>query len=182
MKGYLIGHIALLLFLGAAILIAPVAAVLAIPLYLIGTSIYNFFSSLTTTSKNDVAMFFGSILLFFIAILVGNKLTNLLWYETFTVVATCVIVILCGVKSRGIASAEKRKYYMNDAIGACTGIYPILLIASALLRLFAVAAVSLFEMDAALQPPLSTVGYIVFAVAILMYILRTVHIFLQNNY
>lgn len=177
---YLIGRILLLLAFLAAIIIAPYAAVFIIPLYYLCVSITGAIGSLTGKGSSGY-QFLAALFFFFFAFFIFDKLMKWVWYDLFVIVVVCIVVIGAGVQVKSFIYTERKKYYINSKVDKYTAYYPSLLIASGTVRFAMEFFVFMFKMGAKFLPLVSAVSYVLFALALVAYIVRTIHIFKENK-
>ena len=90
-----------------------------------------------------------------------------------------IVTILGGCYAPRLVKMEQRNYYyIHDKIDLLTKFHPYLLIGSGALKLLAISKII---KKAAYITALESVGIALFVIAIAMYILRTVYIYLQNK-
>ena len=187
MIGFLIKRILALALLVGAIVVMPFAGWIAAFLFVI-----IFALSLMKQGFSDVgpgAAFFLIIAGFF-ALSRGlgflNDLSQNYEIMTFLIIAFCCVALFLGGRFfRKFVVLDRNNFNMESQVERLTRYYPQLMMISAALRIVIEAARTFFaEMLADFISYLDlgvTIGTVMFALSILMYILRTIHIFIENK-
>jgi hypothetical protein len=189
MIGYLIrAIIQLVIFLGVLYVI-PYAAAIAVIIFIIVACIRQMISADRNVAMGPVAtMVF--VILGFLGIFWGisfmEKLfANEIFSKLFLMAAFCVPPIFGGYISRYFVIADRRKYRMNEHFDMLTAPYPYLLMASGIMRI-AIEVVSVIPLDivneyAKILNWGVSLGNFMFSIALLMYAVRTAHVFWVNR-
>ncbi len=188
MVKFLVKRILFLILFLAAIFVMPVAAWAAALIYVVlfGFSLIKQGASDSVGPKETVIL----IILGFFALSRGfNFIQEILLDEVLSyfimIAVCCVAVIVGGNIFRRFVRADRDDFYMDSKIDNLTKAYPIILIASGVIRIVLEAALSFFSDFVA---PYSQyldfgikAGIFLFALSIAMYIGRMIHIFQKNR-
>ena len=108
-----------------------------------------------------------------------TKITNWLTTADYALpLVFSIVTILGGIYSMRFIKRERYNYYMDDKINLLTKFHPYLIIVSGALKLLAIS--KLIKIHTYISV-IEIVGIVLFVIAIAMYILRTVHIYMQNK-
>lgn len=189
MIGYLVRSIIQLVVFFGVLYIIPYAAVVAVLIFIVVACIRQMISADRNVAMGPVAtMVF--VILGFLGIFWGisfmEKLfANEIFSKLFLMAAFCVPPIFGGYISRYFVIADRRDYRMNEHFDMLTAPYPYLLMTSGIMRI-AIEVISVIPIDLvnryaeALNYGIH-IGNVMFSVAILMYVVRTAHVFWVNK-
>lgn len=189
MVGYLVKRILALVLLVGAIILMPFVGWLAAILLVI-LSAFSFIKQGFSDSTVSPGATFLLIIAGFFALSRGigflGNISQDLDIMSFIETAFCCIALFAGGRIfRGFVYKDRRSYDMDEQAEKLTRYYPQLMMISAVLRVI-IEAVRAFFADA-LASYISyldigvAIGILLFALSILMYIFRTVHVFIKNN-
>lgn len=187
MVGFLVKRFLALVLLVGAIIVMPFAGWIAAILFVILLA-----CSIIKQGFSDVgpgAAFFLIVAGFF-ALSRGlgflDKLSENYKIMSFIIVAFCCVALFLGGRFfRRFVRSDIENYDMERQVEKLTRYYPQLMMISSVLRIVIEAARTFFaEAIADFISYLDigvTIGIVLFALSILMYVLRTIHIFLENR-
>jgi hypothetical protein len=152
-------------------------------LYFLASSVYTFFISITSNSKDDWKFFWGSIALFFVALFWGDKLVALIWQDWFNVIAQCIFVILAGAAGDKLVRSEWNNYYMSDNIHKITKWYPTAFYVCGAVGLVLELLPKFIDLTAyaSLFSVLSGMLTFLLVGGVALYMVRTIHLFIKNK-
>lgn len=187
MIGYLIKKIIALLLFAVAMVLVPFALPIVILIVLLVNSVRVISRSgdYDVSGKEAFFYFLGGLICFFASFRVLNIYAGENGY--FVLIAIfCAVTVIAGYFFRKIALAEERAFYMTASMNLLTKFHPHLLMAAGIIRLLIEVAPHFFDW---LATPLSRFtdvgilsGNVLFAVALVMYAVRTIYIFKENRY
>ena len=181
---FLIIRILLLILLAAAIVLVPLALPFVIVILVICEAGRAFSAgSASVSTKEAGALFIFGIILFF-----GSfKFLNLYsgpHGQYIMLAVMCGVAIYGGVFFKRMVNQEGN-VYLNKTVDSLTGFHPYLMIVSGVLRIIAETAKEFFSEHVAHYVSYIDIGINVattmYAIAIMMYIVRTAFIFKDNR-
>ena len=177
---YLIGRTVLLLLFLGLIMVSPLVAMFLPALYFLAMALWSLF----TKEKDTGGLFLISIVLFLFSFGQMQKVLEN-HVEIFTIVSMCIVLVAAAYQTKKFIYIERERYYMHQTFDKATYLYPILLGISGGARIVIDITSYLFGDDlpflGKIVGPIHILGLVLFVVAIAMYIVRTIHIFLWNK-
>ena len=177
---------ALILFALAMVLIP-----LAIPFVVLVATIAGAFHMIAHSDeyggpKTAIFVFILGFAAFFGAFSYAEEISNWIYNSAFGLPAIfCGITIVGGWYLRSFAIEEEANYYMDDSVNTFTKFHPQLIMASGIIRLVVEVAFCFFAEYVAPYSVIlniaSGIGIFLFAISIVMYVVRTAHVYTQNK-
>ena len=186
MVGYLVKKILALVLFAAAMVVVPFALPLAMVIsVLVGACRMIAHSGDHGIDFKEAALSFGIGLVAFFASFRFLNIYSSPNAQIILMAVFCGITIYAGVQFRGLARQEDRVFYMSATVRRFTKPHPYLLIVAGVLRLLIEAGFRFFSEEIAPFTRYTEIGIvlgnILFVAAIVMYVVRTIHIFKLNR-
>ena len=187
MGRYLFLKIIALILFGVAMFIVPIAIpfVILIILIIYGIRLIAHSGDMLLTPGQTAFFFILGIVVFFGSFKFSTKVSNWIFSSEHGLpIVWSIITLFAGGYFKSFPRQEERNFYIDEQINKFTKYNPHLLIGAGLLRL----VIELFCMYAKEMAPYAkyldiatTIGIVMFVASIVMYLVRTIHIYRYNR-
>lgn len=188
MAKYLFKKIFALILFGLALFLIPIAIpfVILIMIIIYACKMISHSGDYGVSSKEAVFLFFGGLVAFFGAFSVIDEINEYLFNSGFGLPAVfCAITIYAGVNFKSYSRQEEQYFYMDERVNKLTKYNSQLIVVAGIIRLiieiieqFFIEYIQSFSQYLGIGV---TLGNIIFIIAIVMYIVRTIHVYIQNR-